>query len=419
MRYFSIIFSLAFILLTTACTTNPVTGKRQFTLMSKSQEIALGNQHYIPNQQSQGGAYEVDPQLTPYVANIGRELSKHSAQPDLPYEFVVLNNPVPNAWALPGGKIAINTGLLVELEDEAQLAAVIGHEIVHAAARHGAEQMATGIGFQILAGVAATQTDNPLYQQAALVSAAGFTAKYGRDNELESDHYGINYMVAAGYDPYAAVELQQTFVRLSEERGQRGSWFNDLFASHPPSRERVAKNKERAQKLPSGKRNKEQYAAATKRLFKDQPAYEKHRKALAAAEKEDWDSALSLTNQAIKLQPKEARFHVTKGYLLNQKNHNKSALTAYNKAVALEPNYYMTRLYRGMHQYKLQNYQAARNDLETSRRLLPTQPANFLLGDLAERNNDYSSAVSYFQQAAKGGGEMGETANFRIKRLSR
>src|SRR5690606_9203275 len=118
----------------TACVTNPVTGKKQFTTMSPEDEIAMGTQNYRPSQQAQGGQYQVDPALTTYVQSVGKKLAKLSDRPDLPYEFVVLNNDVPNAWAMPGGKLAINRGLLVYLQDEAQLAAVLSHEIVHAAA---------------------------------------------------------------------------------------------------------------------------------------------------------------------------------------------------------------------------------------------------------------------------------------------
>lgn len=117
------------------CSTNPVTGRSEITFVGEDTEIRMGEQNYVPMQQSQGGEYDIDPVLTEYVQGVGQKLSAVSDRP-LPYEFVVLNNSVPNAWALPGGKIAINRGLLTELESEAELAAVLGHEIVHAAARH-------------------------------------------------------------------------------------------------------------------------------------------------------------------------------------------------------------------------------------------------------------------------------------------
>ena len=404
----------------TACFgTNPVTGKSQFTLMSKQQEIALGKQQYAPSIQSQGGAYAVDKELTSYLNRIGQSLARHSAQPDLPYEFVVINNDVPNAWALPGGKIAFNTGLLFELEDEAQLAAVVGHEIVHAAARHGAEQMATATGFNLLALLTATQTDNPLYRQAIGLGAAGATARYGRDNELEADYYGINYMVAEGYDPQGAVELQQAFVRLSKESGGRSDWFSNLFASHPPSEQRVIANQKRADQLPAGKRNKAAFAAATKQLKQDRPAYEKHRAALQAAGKKQWAQALNLTNQAIKLQPKEARFHITKGRVLNEQDKPRQALASLNSAVNLEPSFFQTRFYRGVIHHALKNFDSAKQDFEASNKLLPTQQADYFLGEISIAQNQPSQALGYFQRVQQGGGQLGTFAGRRIQQLAR
>ena len=136
--------ALAVSLIIAGCSVNPVTGKSQLSFISPQQEVAIGEKNYAPSRQSQGGDYYLDPALQTYIRGVGKKLAAVSDRPDLPYEFIVLNNRVPNAWALPGGKIAINVGLLVLLEDEAQLAAVLGHEIVHAAARHGATQMTTG-----------------------------------------------------------------------------------------------------------------------------------------------------------------------------------------------------------------------------------------------------------------------------------
>ena len=132
----------------TGCAVNPVTGKREFSLVSEGQEIQIGEENYAYMQQSGGGEYDIDPQLTDYVQGIGSRLAEVSDRP-LPYEFVVLNSSVPNAWALPGGKIAINRGLLTEMSSEAELAAVLGHEIVHAAARHSARQMSRGMLLQV------------------------------------------------------------------------------------------------------------------------------------------------------------------------------------------------------------------------------------------------------------------------------
>jgi predicted Zn-dependent protease len=398
------------------CGINPVTGKNQFTLMSQDQEIALGKQQYSPSQQSQGGAYLVDKRVNAYVNKIGKSLAKHSAQPNLPYEFVVLNNDVPNAWALPGGKIALNRGLLVLLEDEAQLAAVLGHEIVHAAARHSAEHAATSTGIQILTAIIQTQTENNLYRQGAALGGGAAQAHYGRENELESDYYGINYMVAEGYDPQGAVELQQTFLRLSQDSGQAG-WLDQLFASHPPSAERVRKNQERAKQLPKGKRNKAVFQKAINQVLNDKPAYKLHQDALVAARKEEWDKALSLTNQAIKKQSKEARFHITKGRLLDQKKNNKMAVKAFNQAIKLEPNYFLGFLYRGLTHQKIKQNTFAEKDFLASNQLLETQTANYYLGEIALKKNQRQSAINYYRRAAQGGGEIAKAATGKLKQL--
>ena len=148
---------LAAVVLFAGCATNPVTGEKDFMLVSESQELSIGKQNYSPLRQAQGGDYVADPQLQAYVDEVGQKLAAVSDR-KLPYEFHVINNSVPNAWALPGGKIAINRGLLVELDSEAELAAVLGHEVTHAAAKHSAQQMSRGMLLQgaVLATVVAT-----------------------------------------------------------------------------------------------------------------------------------------------------------------------------------------------------------------------------------------------------------------------
>ena len=133
-----------------ACGTNPVTGKREIQFVSTSQEISIGQQNYAPMKQSEGGDYEVLPDLS-RIHHRSRPASWSRADDailvkdrNLPFEFTVLNNSVPNAWALPGGKIAVNRGLLTALDNEAELAAVLGHEITHALARHGAQAQERG-----------------------------------------------------------------------------------------------------------------------------------------------------------------------------------------------------------------------------------------------------------------------------------
>jgi predicted Zn-dependent protease len=407
----------------TACGVNPVTGKKELQFISEAQELKLGEQYYSPTRQSEGGDLEVLPELSKYVNEVGQKLAA-VADRQLPYEFVVLNNSVPNAWALPGGKIAINRGLLTELKNEAELAAVLGHEIVHAAARHGAKAQERGTLLQ--AGLAIAQIGAivgdmdqnvaGLVLQGAGVGAQMVQSKYGRNQELESDHYGMRYMKAAGYDPTGAVTLQETFVRLSEGRQQ--SWLEGLFASHPPSTERVAQNKLLAAELgPGGELGAERYAAAIAPLLKMAPAYKKHDDAIAAAQKKDWATARKLAKEAADAVPREGRFHQLLGDIeLASKNVNAS-IPHYQKAIELNPGYFGAYLGGGIAKYEAGDKTLAEQWLTKSAQLLPTAPATYYLGNIAKERGDTAKALEYYQAAAGSQSQYGQLALAEIVRV--
>lgn len=402
------------------CSVNPVTGEKELSLISASQEVAIGEKNYLPYQQQQGGRYQVDPDLNFYINQVGQKLARVSQRAGLPYEFVVLNNGTPNAWALPGGKIAINRGLLLLLEDEAQLAAVLGHEVVHAAARHSAQQMTRGtllgIGVQA-AGIAGRNSQyGGLIATGANLGAGAFQARYGRSQELQADSFGIDYMVAAGYDPMAAVELQQTFVELSKNR--QSNWLSALFASHPPSQERVDKNRAKVETLPRrGVRNKQAYQRAIAQIKQDAPAYAALDKAMQFASKKEFNQALTQISEAIQLQPEEALFYTAKGQILLAQKQDKSALSAFTTAAKRNPEYFLGFLGQGVIQKKLGRAREAKSNLERSVDLLPTQIATYHLGEIALTKGQKDKAIQYFQQTAKGGGELGKAAQAHLNKL--
>ena len=254
-----------------SCSNNPVTHTKEWHVISKQQEIDLGEAHYQTAQNASGGIYNQSPEVSQYVERIGQKLARHSARPDLPFKFVILNQSTPNAWALPGGKIAITVGLLKALENEAQLAAVLAHEITHATARHGAKALERGLIIQsgLTLGAWYTSRDDiesALFLNGAQIASALIQQKYSRNAELEADHYGILTMVEAGYDPYAAVELQELFIKLME--AHRSSWIQGLFASHPPSIERAKANKALIMTLPKqhGLKNEKEYKTYINKL---------------------------------------------------------------------------------------------------------------------------------------------------------
>jgi predicted Zn-dependent protease len=412
--------ALLLIFITSGCATNPVTGKQELHLISESQEISIGEENYVPSQQSQGGPYVIDPQLTQYVSGIGKKLASVSDRPELPYEFVVLNNSVPNAWALPGGKIAVNRGLLTELKNEAELAAVVGHEIVHAAARHGAKSIERGMLLSAsVAGVAVAAGDKEYGQLAVGAAALGsqlISTKYGRDAELESDYYGMKYMAKAGYNPEAAIDLQQTFVRLSQ--GHQSNWLEGLFASHPPSQERVEANRRTAKELgQKGKLGEQEYQQQIAHLIKTKPAYEAMDQANQALKDNAPDKALTLIDKAIKIEPREAQFYALKGDVFANKNQWDKAESFYSTALEKNDRFFLFYLQRGLTREKLNKLSGAKSDLNKSIELLPTAPAYTTLGDIALKENNPTAAKEYYAKVASNQSEYGKKAAIGLAKL--
>lgn len=401
------------------CSVNPVTGKSELVFMSTADEIALGQQNYAPMQQSQGGEYDVDPDLTRYVQNVGQKVAAQS-NVDLPYEFVVLNNSVPNAWALPGGKIAINRGLLTEMNSEAELAAVLGHEVVHAAARHTAQQQSRAMLMQMgVLGTAIAARDNDygnLIVGGANVLAQAGLARYGRSAELQSDLYGMQYMSKAGYDPQGAVELQQTFVRLSE--GRRSDWLSGLFASHPPSQERVEANRRTAATLPAGGiEGKDAYAAALSQTRRTEPAYEAYDEGRKALSEKKFNEALAKAETALNLYGEEAHFHALRGDIRLMQENFDWAVTNYSRAIDRRNDFFYYHLQRGLAKKELGQISEAETDLNRSLELLPTAPAHTALGDIAKSRGRTGAAISHYKVVAKSGGAYGEYAANELARM--
>jgi predicted Zn-dependent protease len=402
-----------------ACSTNPVTGEKELMLVGEGTELSIGQQQYAPMRQAEGGDYTIDPALTAYVQRVGNRLAAVSDR-KLPYEFVVLNNTIPNAWSLPGGKIAVNRGLLTELKSESELAAVLGHEIVHAAARHSAQQMSRGMlaqGGMLAAQVAASDSDyGGLYMAGAGLAAQLALQKYGRDAELESDRYGMEYMQRAGYDPRGAVTLQETFLRMSGNK--QSSWFEGLFASHPPSQERLEANRKRAAKLPpGGEVGVEAYAAAMAKTIKAKPAYDAYDAGRKALKNKNADVALAKADEAIRLLPDEGHFYALRGdaFLVNKQL--PAATQAYSDAIARNDRFFYYYLQRGLIAENRQQDGRARADLETSIKLLPTGAAYYALGQIASRARDLDAARQYYAKAAGAEGEIGQAAGLELMRL--
>lgn len=398
------------------CSTNPVTGKREVSLVGEAWELDVGKKQYSPLRQMQGGDYVADKNLQAYVNQVGQRLAAVSDR-KLPYEFKVINDSTPNAWALPGGKISINRGLLTELKNEAELAAVLGHEVVHAAARHGAQGVTRGAGLQagmlaVLIGTSG-RVDPNVAQLGAGIGAQLINSKYGRDAERESDRFGMKYMARAGYDPQGAVGLQETFVELSKGRNQNK--FAQMFASHPASIERVINNRKMVASLKAEFPNATQlrtseFRRAMARINKTKPAYENYTKAIKAVKDGNKAEARSLVEKAIRIEPREGHFHSLLGDLSRDVKQYEVAKRHYDKAIALNSEFFYYYLGRGIALEKAGRSLAAKSDLNRSMKLLPTATAQEALGNIARAARDFTTAKKHYQAAAGAGGATGDSA---------
>ena len=401
------------------CSTNPVTGEKELMLVGEGTELSIGEKNYAPMRQAEGGDYSMDPALTSYVQRVGNRLAAVSDR-KLPYEFVVLNNTIPNAWALPGGKIALNRGLLMQLKSESELAAVLGHEIVHAAARHSAQQMSRGMLLQgglLAAQVAASDSDyGNLYMAGAGLAAQLALQRYGREAELEADRYGIEYMKRAGYDAQGAVSLQEMFVRMNDK--QDSGWLAGLFASHPPSQERVDANRRQVAKLPpGGEVGTESFSAVMAETLSAKPAYDAYDEGRKALKEKKPDVALAKADQAIKLLPGEGHFHALRGDAFLLQKQLPAATQAYTDAISRNDGFFYYYLQRGLIAERQRQDENARHDLETSVKLLPTGAGYYALGNIASRARNLDAAKQYYAAASSSEGQIGQAASLELMRL--
>jgi predicted Zn-dependent protease len=237
-RYFSrLLPALLLACLTLTCAKDYVTGKRVFNLMSESQEIALG-QEADPQVVAEYGQYD-DPQLAEFVNRVGQDIARVCHRPNIQYTFRVVDSPIVNAFALPGGWVYFTRGILAHFNSEAEMAGVMGHEVGHVTARHGAEQQSKGQLAQLGLGLGSVLSED-FYRLSGIASQAlGLLfLKFGRNQESESDRLGVEYSTRLGYNAREMAGFFRTIARLSGDDGERLPTF---LSTHPDPGDREIK----------------------------------------------------------------------------------------------------------------------------------------------------------------------------------
>lgn len=240
------VFSCCFFL--SSCAVNPATGSADFVLMSESQELKIGKE--LHEKIIESSPVYPDTELQVYVDTIGQRVAKTSDRPELSYTFTIIDSPDINAFALPGGYVYVNRGLINYLQSEAQLAAVLSHEIAHVTARHAvrrdARQKGSGFGTGFLTILSVIATGYTVVGDVAGLYSTEAVQGYGRELELEADKFGAEYLFNSNYDPQAMVEVisvlkdQERFTRLkAKDQGKKPQAYHGLFSSHPRNDQRL------------------------------------------------------------------------------------------------------------------------------------------------------------------------------------
>jgi predicted Zn-dependent protease len=230
--------------LLSACAVNPATGEQEFSgLMSPRQEAAIGAENHDKIVKEYGGVYK-NPAVQAYVNSIGQKLAKNTERGDVSYRFTVLDSPVINAFAMPGGYIYVTRGLLAVANDESELAGVLAHEIGHITARHQATRYSHGLLTSLGATVASAALGDPNISKALSVGSNLYMSSYSRDQEHQADELGIRYLSRAGYDTFAMADFLNAMDGYLDTEGKatgKGAPKFSYFASHPQTADRVVR----------------------------------------------------------------------------------------------------------------------------------------------------------------------------------
>ncbi|MBI4041350.1 MAG: M48 family metalloprotease [Deltaproteobacteria bacterium] len=422
-------FCVVIFLFVLGCAINPVTGEKEFVLVSEERELEMGAHYFGPIVQSFDGVYP-DEKANQYIQSLGEKIASISHRPGLRYEFKIVNSPIVNAFALPGGKICVTRGLLSHMDREDQLVAVLGHELGHVTARHQvramSRQMLIGTLFNLGAiamEVGQVQNRDAFLTLGAIGLQAGL-AKYSRDQESQADELGMQYLMKLHHDPHGAIEVFEVFQKLQQSEP---STIDLLFSSHPQSKDRIANMKVlisttyalelQGKHFPSSSTLFQQMKA---RIKKWKPYYEAHDEGVKAGSEGLWNTALEKFKYAVQGRPEEAVFQTHLAYAYSKKHDEASAVEHFQKAMALYPQFFKPKYFMGMMMYEYKKPQEAIRYLLQADEIIPGIPLlRLVLGESFEQTGNIQRAIDYYvyvyQNDSKG--RAGKVAAQHLYRL--
>jgi predicted Zn-dependent protease len=406
------------------CATNPVTGRRQLMLISEEEEIQIDKQ-YAPVQFSSDYGVAQEPALNGYVQKVGKQMSDRTHRPHMPFSFQVVNATYVNAYAFPGGSIAVTRGILLQLDNEAELSALLGHELGHVNARHTAQQMSKGVltqavigGLSAAAGATLGAGYGQMASQLGMIGAGALLASYSRDNEREADALGLEYTVGSGYGADGFVGLMDMLRSLSKSKP---SYIELMFATHPMSEDRYQTAVREVERKYAADRTqplyRERYMDKTADLRKIRSAIEALQRGEAALVNQRYDEANRNFAQALKIAPNDyvALVMMAKSQYL-QKDYAEARNFA-RKAQKAYPTEAQAWHISGIAGIQTKQFEAAYNDFERYDKLLPGNPKTiFFQGYALEGMGKKDAAAEHYYRFLQQVNQ-GEEAQYAYKRL--
>jgi len=405
------------------CAANPVTGKSQFMLVSEAQEIEMDREK-SPHQFSSDYGSLQDVSLNQYIDRTGKKIAALTHRPRMPYSFRGVNAVYANAYAFPGGSIAATRGILVELDNEAELAALLGHEMGHVNARHTAEQMSKSALTNALIGGVASYAGTQSYglgqltSQLGMLGAGALLASYSRDNEREADALGLGYMVKAGYNSKGFVGLMDVLRSLSKDRP---SAIELMFATHPMSDERyrtavksVETRYRHAQHFPLYRERYMDHTAKLRSMKESIKTLQKGERSLA---KGNYGEAETYITKALKQVPDDyVGLVMMSKYQMVRKKYSEAGRFA-EKAKKIYPAEAQAYHLSGFAKIKQKKYAAAYEEFKHYEKILPNNPniifyQGFTLEGMQHRKESAREYYRYLRIV-----NQGDKAKYAYQRL--
>lgn len=402
-----------------SCSINPVTHKREIVFISETQELEIGKNFYpsaIWDAEGGGGEFKL-PELTSYLEKIVSKIHANSHRPHLPLKFAIQNSSIPNAWAIPG-YVVITRGLLANLESEAEFAYIMGHEIGHISARHSAKQTT----YSILANIGLVTSEiflagkeySAIALEAYKLGGTLLLLKYSRDDELEADRLGIEYMTHIGYKPENAINahinLEKSVSKYLETIGKNSkerSFLEELLSTHPRNSIRIEELKKLTLDYPvkniyGDGTNRETFLKNIEKLQKINLAYIKHYdKAYRLFIENELNEAEKELNMALGIDQTQPAFYTLKGMIYIKKGLYDIASQYIQIALDLDKDYQPAIKAKGFISYKEKKYIDSARQFEKAIYIYPNDIVSFYYAGLSYfQLSNYRKAINYFKRIA-------------------